>query len=50
MRERVGEGEEKTVVLHEKMRNLYDDAQTEGEFVLKPYGTAVFTAQTRSAD
>ena len=42
--------EEKTVVLHEKMRNLYDDALAEGEFVLKPYGTAVFTAQTRSAD
>lgn len=42
--------EEKTVVLHEKMQNLYDDALAEGEFVLKPYGTAVFTAQTRSAD
>lgn len=42
--------EEKTVVLHKKMRNLYDDALAEGEFVLKPYGTAVFTAQTRSAD
>ena len=42
--------EDKTVVLHKKMRNLYDDALAEGEFVLKPYGTAVFTAQTRSAD
>ena len=42
--------EEKTVVLHEKLRNLYDDASVEGEFVLKPYETAVFTAQTRSAD
>ena len=41
---------EKTVVLHEKLRNLYDDASVEGEFVLKPYETAVFTAQTRSAD
>ena len=42
--------EDKTVVLHKKMRNLYDDALAEGEFVLKPYETAVFTAQTRSAD
>ena len=37
--------EEQTVVLHQKMRRLYDDAQVEGELVLKPYGTAVLEAE-----